>query len=89
MPQKLRCKIFVNLILLILVIQLRHLVGIYEMARINFDVPMIEHLQKTPIEQQIKVIYSQTPQARENDKNEHRFPMCAVTAMMCSGVFYY
>ena len=68
MPPRYKCKIFINLILFILVIQLNHLVNIYEMARIDFNVPMIEHLQKTPIEAQVKIIY------RETTRGEiHRF----------------
>ena len=62
MPPKYKCKLFVDLILIILVIQLRYLANIYEMARIDFDVPMIEHLQKTPIEKEVKIIYKKIPQ---------------------------
>ncbi len=62
MPQKYNFKVFVNLILFILVLQLNHLVNIYEMARIDFNVPTIDHLQKTPIEREVKIIYQQLPQ---------------------------
>ena len=87
MPPRYKCKLFVNLILFILVIQLRHLVGIYEMARIDFDVPMIEHLQKTPIEAQAKIIYRE-PTHREIHRFETQYPSCCVSASFVSGVIY-
>ena len=89
MLQRLRCKIFINLILFILVIQLRHLVQMYEMSRISFNVPMIEHLQKTPIEQEIKNIYRDIPQARENDRVEHNYPRYCITGCWATPVIYY
>lgn len=85
MPRSYKCSIFVNIILFILVIQLRHLVGMYEMARIDFDVPTINHLKQTPIEREVKVIYKETS-AREGDKMEHRYPIYTITGMYCNGV---
>lgn len=87
MPPRYNFKIFVNIILFILVIQLNHLVNIYEMARIDFDVPMIEHLQKTPIEREIKIIYRDATN-RETHRFESQYPAYAVSACVVYGGMY-
>ena len=88
MLRKLNFKIYTNIVLLLLVMQLNRLTAIYEKSQVDFSVPAIEHLQKTPIEAEIKQIYKHTPQGREIDHFDHRY-YGNMTACFGSPTFYY
>lgn len=90
MHLKYKYKIFTNLILLVLICQLNHITKIYEMARVSFDIPMIEHIKRTPLETKVKALYKQLPQKKESHRAENLYFSGAVTAALVyhDGIYY-